>query len=181
MIGAAVCRSRLLSAEGLRERLFTLAFSNLVYPQIWEDPAVDLEALAARRRQPVITIASGGCNVLSYLTAGPAHITAVDINAAHIALSRLKLAAARHLPDCEAFYASSARPTPRPMSRRSSGISCRISMPRPRPIGTAATDCAAAAASAASPAISTAPACWAASSAPAIWWRGCMASIRARC
>jgi S-adenosylmethionine-diacylglycerol 3-amino-3-carboxypropyl transferase len=46
MIGAAVCRSKPLSVEGLRERLFTLAFSNLVYAQIWEDPAVDLEALA---------------------------------------------------------------------------------------------------------------------------------------
>ena len=52
IIGAAVRRSRLLSAEGLRERLFTLAFSNLVYPQIWEDPAVDLEALELDAAQP---------------------------------------------------------------------------------------------------------------------------------
>jgi S-adenosylmethionine:diacylglycerol 3-amino-3-carboxypropyl transferase len=37
LIGAAVHRSRLLSREGLRERAFTLAFSSLVYPQIWED------------------------------------------------------------------------------------------------------------------------------------------------
>lgn len=36
MIGAAVCRSKPLSADGLRERLFTLAFSNLVYAQIWK-------------------------------------------------------------------------------------------------------------------------------------------------
>jgi S-adenosylmethionine-diacylglycerol 3-amino-3-carboxypropyl transferase len=104
MIGAAVCRSRLLSAEGLRERLFTLAFSNLVYPQIWEDPAVDLKALALDGDSRVITIASGGCNVLNYLTAGPASITAVDINAAHVALTRLKLGAVRHLPNREAFY-----------------------------------------------------------------------------
>ena len=104
MIGAAVQRSKPLSAEGLRERLFTLAFSNLVYAQIWEDPAVDLEALALDRNCRVVTIASGGCNVLSYLPAGPAHIAAVDINAAHIALNRLKLAAARYLPDYESFY-----------------------------------------------------------------------------
>ncbi len=71
MIGAAVYRSRLLSAEGLRERLFALAFSNLVYPQIWEDPAVDLEALELDHDSRIITIASGGCNVLSYLTAQP--------------------------------------------------------------------------------------------------------------
>lgn len=104
MIGAAVCRNRLLSAEGLRERLFALAFSNLVYPQIWEDPAVDLQALALDETSRIITIASGGCNVLNYLTAGPAQITAVDINAAHVALCRLKLAAAEHLPDRSAFY-----------------------------------------------------------------------------
>ena len=104
MIGAAVQRSKPLSADGLRERLFTLAFSNLVYAQIWEDPAVDLEALALDRNCRVVTIASGGCNVLSYLPAGPEHIAAVDINAAHIALNRLKLAAARYLPDYEFFY-----------------------------------------------------------------------------
>lgn len=104
MIGAAVGRSKLLSVEGFRERIFTLAFSNLVYPQIWEDPAVDLDALALNNESRVITIASGGCNVLNYLTAGPAQIVAVDINSAQIALNRLKLAALRHLPDYEAFY-----------------------------------------------------------------------------
>jgi len=93
-----------MSKEGLRERAFTLAFSSLVYPQIWEDPVVDLEALALTSDSRVITIASGGCNVLSYLTAQPEHITAVDINAAHIALIKLKLAAARHLPDYETFF-----------------------------------------------------------------------------
>lgn len=104
MIGAAVNRSKLLSMEGLRERAFTFVFSKLVYPQIWEDPAVDLEALALNEQSRVVTIASGGCNVMSYLTARPAHITALDINAAHIALNRLKLAAAQHLPDYSTFY-----------------------------------------------------------------------------
>lgn len=39
--------------------------------------------------------------MLSYLTADPA---AVDLNTAHVALNRLKLAAARHLPDQASFY-----------------------------------------------------------------------------
>lgn len=104
MIGEAVRQSRLFSVEGFRERIFALAFSNLVYPQIWEDPAVDLDALALNSESQVIAIASGGCNVLNYLTAGPAKIVAVDINSAQIALNRLKLAALRHLPDYEAFY-----------------------------------------------------------------------------
>ena len=52
----------------------------------------------------MVAIASGGCNVLSYLTADPAAILAVDLNRAHVALTRLKLAAIRQLPSYESFY-----------------------------------------------------------------------------
>jgi S-adenosylmethionine-diacylglycerol 3-amino-3-carboxypropyl transferase len=93
-----------LSKQGLLERAFTFAFRGLVYAQIWEDPDVDMEALAIAPDSHVVTIASGGCNVLSYLTANPRAVTAVDLNTAHIALNRLKLAAARHLPDHDAFH-----------------------------------------------------------------------------
>ncbi|TKD50360.1 DUF3419 family protein [Sphingomonas baiyangensis] len=101
---AAVHRHEHLSKQGVLERAFTFAFRGLVYAQIWEDPEVDLEALAITPDCHVVTIASGGCNVLSYLTANPRAITAVDLNTAHIALNRLKLAAARHLPDHAAFH-----------------------------------------------------------------------------
>ena len=99
----AVHRSKPLSRAGVLERLFTVAFRGLVYPQIWEDPVVDLEALELGRKDRVITIASGGCNALSYLTADPAEIVAIDLNGAHVALGRLKLAALRHLPNYDAF------------------------------------------------------------------------------
>ena len=69
---AAVHRSKPLSRAGMLERLFTLAFKRLVYPQIWEDPVVDMKALDIGPGHQVIAIASGGCNVLSYLTADPA-------------------------------------------------------------------------------------------------------------
>jgi S-adenosylmethionine-diacylglycerol 3-amino-3-carboxypropyl transferase len=104
-LNQAVGRSkRTLSVQGLLEYVFTLAFKGLVYPQIWEDPAVDMEALAITPESRVVTIASGGCNVLSYLIADPAHITAVDLSLAHVALNRLKLTAARRLPTWQAFY-----------------------------------------------------------------------------
>ena len=45
-LGDAVHRAKALSREGVLERLFTLAFRGLVYPQIWEDPVVDMQALA---------------------------------------------------------------------------------------------------------------------------------------
>ena len=102
-LGGAVHRAQALSREGVLERLFTLAFRGLVYPQIWEDPVIDMEALALQPEDRVITIASGGCNAMSYLTAGPRSVLAVDLNGAHIALTRLKQAAAQHLPDYESF------------------------------------------------------------------------------
>lgn len=100
----AVRRHRTLSREGLLERLFERLFRGLVYTQIWEDPEIDLEALQLGPDCHVVTIASGGCNVLSYLTADPGRITALDLSLAHVALNRLKLVAAIRLPSWEAFY-----------------------------------------------------------------------------
>ncbi len=99
----AVHRSKPLSRAGLLERMFTLAFSGLVYPQIWEDPVVDMEALALGPGDHVVAIASGSCNILSYLTGDPARISAIDLNGAHIALGKLKLAALASLTRHEDF------------------------------------------------------------------------------
>ena len=83
--------------------MFTLAFRGLVYPQIWEDPVIDMEALQIQPGDHVVAIASGGCNVMSYLTADPARITAVDLNHAHVALNRLKITAARKFQNHKQF------------------------------------------------------------------------------
>ena len=100
----AVRRSSAFSREGLSERLFAQLFSGLVYPQIWEDPEVDMAALDIGPGHRIVTIASGGCNALSYLLADPARIEAVDLNQAHVAFNRLKLASVANLPDYESFY-----------------------------------------------------------------------------
>ncbi len=91
------------SPRGLLEGLFAKAFDGLVYPQIWEDPLVDMEALAPLEGARIVAIASGGCNVMSYLASRPAHILAVDLSPAHTALLELKLAAARRLDQPEFF------------------------------------------------------------------------------
>ncbi|MCW3835357.1 DUF3419 family protein [Sphingomonas canadensis] len=102
-VRGAVLRHDQLSRQGILERAFTFAFRGLVYAQIWEDPEVDMEALAITPDCHVVTIASGGCNVLSYLTADPKQVTAVDLNTAHIALNKLKQQAALNLPDHASF------------------------------------------------------------------------------
>jgi S-adenosylmethionine-diacylglycerol 3-amino-3-carboxypropyl transferase len=103
-LGAAVLQTNKLSLTGMHERLFSRLFQNLVYAQIWEDPVADMAALEITSDDHLVCIASGGCNVMSYLTAAPASITAVDLSPAHVALLKLKLAAARHLPDHAHFY-----------------------------------------------------------------------------
>ena len=100
---AAVNHS-LTSKRGVLERLFTLMFQGFVYNQIWEDPAVDMAALRIQPSSRIITIASGGCNVVNYLAANPARVIAVDLNPNHIALTRLKLAALSYLPTYEDFF-----------------------------------------------------------------------------
>jgi len=94
----ALLQHRALSFDGISERVFGMLFSGLVYPQIWEDPEVDLAAMELQPHHRIATIASGGCNMLTYLAAGPASIDVVDLNASHIALNKLKLAAFAHLP-----------------------------------------------------------------------------------
>ena len=61
----AVRRSKTLSKAGLLEWLFARAFAGLVYPQIWEDPVVDMAALQLKAGDHVVAIASGSCNILS--------------------------------------------------------------------------------------------------------------------
>jgi S-adenosylmethionine-diacylglycerol 3-amino-3-carboxypropyl transferase len=63
-----------------------------------------MKALQITPASRIVTIASGGCNVMSYLTAGPAKIYAVDLNETHVALNKLKLAAVRTLPNYATFH-----------------------------------------------------------------------------
>ncbi len=94
----ALLQHKALSPHGLSERLFGLLFSGLVYPQIWEDPAVDMDAMELSEGHSIVTIGSGGCNMLAYLSRSPKSIDVIDLNRHHIALNRLKLAAFKHLP-----------------------------------------------------------------------------------
>ena len=139
-LNKAIRQNGALSRQGLLELLFAQMFKGLVYPQIWEDPDIDMEALAIKPDSHVVAIASGGCNILSYLIADPARITALDLNKAHIALNRLKLTAARELPDLGCVLSLLRR------GRRDSQRRCLLAVSRaaarprnPQPIGKAGT------------------------------------------
>ncbi len=95
----ALLRHKPLSRDGVSERLFEFLFSGLVYAQIWEDPDVDMDAMELSEDHSIVTIGSGGCNMLAYQSRHPSRIDVVDLNPNHVALNRLKLAAFRHMPD----------------------------------------------------------------------------------
>ncbi|MEM1058742.1 MAG: DUF3419 family protein [Verrucomicrobiota bacterium] len=104
LLKSAAHQNPALSSKGLLERMFTYWFDSFVYNQIWEDPRVDLEAMQIDGDSRILTISSGGCNVLNYLVEKPEGIVAVDLNRNHISLLRLKLAAIEHLPGYEEFF-----------------------------------------------------------------------------
>ena len=104
LIRKAVRQSERTKKQSILDQLFAQLFSGLVYSQIWEDPIVDMDAMELDETHHVVTIASGGCNVMNYLMAKPAKITAVDLNRAHVALTRTKLCAAQNFPDHKTFF-----------------------------------------------------------------------------
>ena len=104
LIADAVRNRRDRDEATLWDRLFAVWFRRLVYTQIWEDPEADLAALQLAPGSSIVTISSGGGNALSYLAAQPARVFAVDLNEAHLALLKLKLAGLRALPDYQEFW-----------------------------------------------------------------------------
>ena len=104
LIAEAVRNSRHHSESTLWDRLFAVWFRRLVYTQIWEDPEADLAALQLPVGSRIVPISSGGCNSLSYLTARPAQVYAVDLNEAHLALLKLKIAGLRTLTQYADFW-----------------------------------------------------------------------------
>jgi S-adenosylmethionine-diacylglycerol 3-amino-3-carboxypropyl transferase len=95
LIADAVRNSRGHDEATVWDRLFAFWFRRLVYTQIWEDPEADLAALQLPLGSTIVTISSGGCNALSYLTAKPAQVYAIDLNEAHLSLLKLTLAGLR--------------------------------------------------------------------------------------
>ena len=65
---------------------------------------MDIEGLRLDRDSRVLTISSGGCNLLNYLTVQPHSIVAVDLNASHLSLTRLKLATVAYLPSHDDLF-----------------------------------------------------------------------------
>ncbi len=160
LLNSAVNNTHLFTRKGFLDRLFTKWFDRLVYPQIWEDPEVDIRALELDQHSRVFTISSGGCNALNYLTVEPNSITVVDLNEAHIALIKLKKAALKHLPDHESFFDFFGRADRSKTWMPMKSTSNRIWTRRPSTTGKAAKPSGDRVALNTSPTAFTATGCW---------------------
>src|SRR5215469_14719296 len=104
LIADAVRSGRAHDGPTIWARIYAFWLRRLVYTQIWEDPEADLAALQLPLGSTIVTISSGGCNALSYLTAHPAQVYAVDLSEAHLSLLKLKLAGIQAFSSYSQFW-----------------------------------------------------------------------------
>jgi S-adenosylmethionine-diacylglycerol 3-amino-3-carboxypropyl transferase len=89
----------------LPDRAFQSVFSRLfVYNVLFEDAEVDERYLGVGEDSSVLSITGAGCGVAGLLSRNPRRIDAVDINPHHLALTALKVTAARHVDCYGTFY-----------------------------------------------------------------------------
>lgn len=88
-----------------QDRIFEALFSRmLVYTILFEDNERDLAFLSLGRGDRVFSVAGAGCGVAAMLGDAPSSIDVVDFNAKHLAITALKVEAARQLPSYEEFH-----------------------------------------------------------------------------
>jgi S-adenosylmethionine-diacylglycerol 3-amino-3-carboxypropyl transferase len=85
----------------------------LVFTLSWEDPRLDREAFGGASGRSIATVASGGCNTLTFLLDAPARVFAFDYNPTQIFVLELKVAAIRRLDYPEILELFGVRPSTR--------------------------------------------------------------------
>jgi S-adenosylmethionine-diacylglycerol 3-amino-3-carboxypropyl transferase len=87
-------------------------FKDVLYANCWEDPRLDRAAFGIGRDDVVLSITSGGCNVLAFLLDDPRKVIALDVNPHQGYLLELKMAAFRELSYEELLGFFGVRPGP---------------------------------------------------------------------
>jgi S-adenosylmethionine-diacylglycerol 3-amino-3-carboxypropyl transferase len=93
----AVVHTRIGLAKKPAAAVKAKLFEDVLYASAWEDPAVDRAALRIQPSDVVLSVTSGGCNVLTFLLDDPCKIIALDLNPHQSHLLELKMAAFRKL------------------------------------------------------------------------------------
>ena len=72
-------------------------FKRVAYSTCWEDFDIIKEALKVKKGDKILSITSGGCNVLNFLIYDPKKIIAIDFNPNQNHILKLKIEAIKHL------------------------------------------------------------------------------------
>jgi len=83
--------------EGTKPAVKKRLFKGVLYANCWEDPRLDRAALGIGQDDVVLSITSGGCNLLAFLLDDPRKVIALDVNPHQGYLLELKMAAFRTL------------------------------------------------------------------------------------
>jgi S-adenosylmethionine-diacylglycerol 3-amino-3-carboxypropyl transferase len=83
--------------DGTKPAVKTKMFKDVLYANCWEDPQLDRAALGIDKDDIVLSITSGGCNLLAFLLDNPRKVIALDVNPHQGHLLELKMAAFRML------------------------------------------------------------------------------------
>ena len=85
----------------------------LLFTMSWEDPALDVDALRVGPNMRIATVASGGCNALTFLLHDPELVYAFDYNLTQVWTLKLKVAAFRALDHAAMLELFGVRPSDR--------------------------------------------------------------------
>lgn len=85
----------------------------LLFTMSWEDPELDRAAFALQPGERVATVASGGCNALTFLLDDPAEVFAFDYNRTQVWVTELKRIAVRELDNAAVYELLGVRPSTR--------------------------------------------------------------------
>ena len=79
------------------DKIDQVELSKLIFTLNWEDPASDIRAMDINPGETIMSITSGGCNIIEFLLYDPSSVFSIDINPAQTFLMDLKKAAFRKL------------------------------------------------------------------------------------
>jgi S-adenosylmethionine-diacylglycerol 3-amino-3-carboxypropyl transferase len=91
--------------QRVADRAFAATFKHIfTFSLLYEDSEVDNRVLGLDSRSRVLAVSGAGCGVAGLLAAHPERIDAIDTNPHHLALTALKVAAARRVKSHAEFY-----------------------------------------------------------------------------
>ena len=116
-----------VAKEGAKPAVKAKTYKGVLYANCWEDPRSDRAALGIDKDDVVLSITSGGCNLLAFLLDDPRKVIALDVNPHQGYLLELKMASFRMLSYGEHLEFFGVRPCSARVARYRQHLRPRLS------------------------------------------------------